>query len=374
MHKIFRYVLFVLAFTPLLGGATTLCSRSIWSDWENFKTVFKDTNGRIIDPSDAKELFTTSEGQSYAMFFALVAGDQDTFTQLVSWTDKNMANGHLGQELPGWKWGQHSDGTWGLLDTNSASDADLWMTYSLLEAGRIWHNPQWSQLGQALGKTVLEKETVKTSVGRILLPGAVGFQIGTKQWRLNQSYWPMQILRYLKDNGGDTRWKELLKGTRNINQATAIWNGAPDWFIYDAQKGVHLDPLNSSRGSYNAIRVYLWSGMLDKQSPDYHDYWKQFFPIYVRIASDSTAPETIDVTSGGFSENGPFGFLASFYPGLLNIEPLSQSVQQYGTIKDQLQHSHSYYNQVLGLFSMGWTEHRFKFNQQGMLKLSGNCS
>ena len=114
--------------------------------------------------------------------------------------------------------------------------------------------------------------------------------------------------------------------------------------------------------------------MLDKQSPDYHDYWKQFFPIYVRIASNSAVPEEIDVTSGGFSENGPFGFLASFYPGLLNIEPLSQSVQQYGTIKDQLQHSHSYYNQVLGLFSMGWTEHRFKFNQQGMLKLSGNCS
>lgn len=372
MHKIGRLALFLLALTPLVGGAKTVdCS---WNDWANFKTVFIDSNGRVIDPSDANELYTTSEGQSYAMFFALVAGNQSTFAQLVSWTDKNMANGHFGKELPGWKWGHLSDGHWGLFDTNSASDADLWMTYSLLEAGRLWNNPQWTKLGHELGKTILDKETVMTATGRILLPGRVGFNAGPNQWRLNPSYWPMQILRYLKDNGADHRWNELLKGTIKVNRAISIWSGAPDWFIYDAKKGVSLDNKTSSLGSYNAIRVYLWSGMLDKKSSDYEYYWKQFRPIYVRVASINSAPEEINVSSGGFSENGPVGFLASFYPGLLNIEPIAQSDQQYTAIKTLLQKSHSYYNQVLSLFSMGWYEHRFQFNQQGILKLPGNCS
>jgi endoglucanase len=375
MRKLRLVALFCLALTPLLGGAVPMnCSSLNWDDWTNFKAVFEDSGGRIVDPSDPNELYTTSEGQSYAMFFALVAGDQSTFNQLVSWTDKNMTNGHFGQALPGWKWGHRSDGTWGLFDTNSASDADLWMTYSLLEAGRLWHNDEWTKLGQQLGKTVLDKETVITPVGRILLPGRVGFQLGSNQWRLNPSYWPMQILHYLKDNGADPRWSELLKGTRNINQAISVWSGAPDWFIYDVKKGVQRDTQGLSLGSYNAIRVYLWSGMLDKHSSDYSFYWKQFRPIYVRVASISSIPEEIDVASGGFSENGPFGFLAAFYPGLLNIEPTSQSDQQYTAIKDQMKQSHSYYSQVLSLFSMGWAEHRFLFNQQGMLKLPGNCS
>lgn len=38
-------------------------------------------NGRVIDVSD-KRLITTSEGQSYAMFFSLVAGDRALFDAL----------------------------------------------------------------------------------------------------------------------------------------------------------------------------------------------------------------------------------------------------------------------------------------------------
>ena len=76
-------------------------------------------------------------GQSYALFFALVDNDQARFEQLRRWTSENLAGGRLGERLPAWKWGRTETGEWGVLDENSAANADLWMAYSLLEGGRL---------------------------------------------------------------------------------------------------------------------------------------------------------------------------------------------------------------------------------------------
>ncbi len=46
--------------------------------------------------------------------------------------------------------GQKSDEEWTLLDSNSASDSDLWIARSLLEAGRLWQMPQYTEVGKAL--------------------------------------------------------------------------------------------------------------------------------------------------------------------------------------------------------------------------------
>ena len=47
-----------------------------WDLWDEFKAVNVTPEGRVVDYSDAK-LITTSEGQSYGMFFALVANDRE---------------------------------------------------------------------------------------------------------------------------------------------------------------------------------------------------------------------------------------------------------------------------------------------------------
>ena len=43
-----------------------------WELWDQFKATNLTPEGRVVDYSEAK-LITTSEGQSYGMFFALVA-------------------------------------------------------------------------------------------------------------------------------------------------------------------------------------------------------------------------------------------------------------------------------------------------------------
>lgn len=56
-------------------------------------------SGRVIDPSDARKI-TTSEGQSYGLFFALAANDRKAFDLLLAWTRDNLAEGDLTQHLP----------------------------------------------------------------------------------------------------------------------------------------------------------------------------------------------------------------------------------------------------------------------------------
>lgn len=60
--------------TMLLLAAFSVQAACTWPAWEQFKKDYISQEGRVIDPSDARKI-TTSEGQSYGMFFALAAND-----------------------------------------------------------------------------------------------------------------------------------------------------------------------------------------------------------------------------------------------------------------------------------------------------------
>lgn len=66
---------------------------------EQFKKDYISEGGRVIDPSDTRKI-TTSEGQSYALFFALAANDRRAFEQILTWTRDNLAGGNLNDHLP----------------------------------------------------------------------------------------------------------------------------------------------------------------------------------------------------------------------------------------------------------------------------------
>ena len=138
-------------------------------------------DGRVIDYSTPAQQ-TTSEGQSYGMFFALVANDRATFERLLNWTRANLAANQFDAQnvrLPAWQWGKKPDGSFGVLDPNSASDSDLWIAYDLLQAGRLWKEPAFTQLGTALAAQIVKQEVVDLpGLGPMLLPGPQGFKDG----------------------------------------------------------------------------------------------------------------------------------------------------------------------------------------------------
>lgn len=55
--------------TMLLLAAFSVQAACNWPAREQFKKDYISQEGRVIDPSDARKI-TTSEGQSYGMFFA----------------------------------------------------------------------------------------------------------------------------------------------------------------------------------------------------------------------------------------------------------------------------------------------------------------
>ena len=96
-------LLLLVPFLFLLGG-TGGCKQGPWTLWNAYAAHFIDAQGRVIDPQGGGR--TTSEGQSYALFFALVNNDQARFEQVLKWTQTNLAQGDLATHLPAWLWGK----------------------------------------------------------------------------------------------------------------------------------------------------------------------------------------------------------------------------------------------------------------------------
>ena len=146
-----------------------------WPEWEQFKRDYITAEGRVIDSSDARRI-TTSEGQSYALFFSLVNDDRETFEQVLNWTERELAKGDLTGFLPAWLWGKTGRQVGHVLDANSAADSDLWIAYSLLEAGRLWQNHSYESIGTMLLRRIAREEVARVpGLGLVLLPGPRGF-------------------------------------------------------------------------------------------------------------------------------------------------------------------------------------------------------
>lgn len=158
-------------------------------------------------------------GQSYGLFFALVANDRPTFDKLLEWTENNLAAGDLSAHLPAWLWGEDDKKRWTVLDTNTASDADLWIAYNLLEAGRLWKSRRYQTLGTLLLQRIGREEVADIpGLGLMLLPGKIGF-VAQDRWRLNPSYLPPQLLaRFAALNGP---WRAMQKTNQRLLLETA---------------------------------------------------------------------------------------------------------------------------------------------------------
>lgn len=358
---------------PLAADAATLadgCRQ--WPAWEGFARRFISPGGRVIDLGSADSR-TTSEGQAYGLFFALVADDRESFARILQWTEDNLAGGDLTARLPAWLWGRGADGAWGVLDNNAAADADLWLAYALAEAGRLWQVPRYGALAELLGSRILREETADLpGLGRMLLPGPQGFHPGPGLWRLNPSYLPVQALRRLAGLYPDSAWKRLVPSAVDLIVRSAPRGLAPDWVAYLADGGFRADAETAAVGSYNAIRVYLWAGMLAADDPARPVLLKTLAPMAALTAAQGTPPRETRTRDGSAAGVGPAGFSAALLPFLAAGQHQDalriQSLRLAATAA--LERSDNYYDQVLTLFGRGWLEGRYRFGRDGALQLA----
>ncbi|WP_145540089.1 cellulose synthase complex periplasmic endoglucanase BcsZ [Yersinia alsatica] len=361
-----------LVCTLLLLASFASMAACDWPEWQQFKQYYISDGGRVIDPSSPRQI-TTSEGQSYGLFFALVADDRETFERLLSWTENNLSAGDLTARLPAWLWGQHQQHHWGVLDPNSASDADLWIAYSLLEAGRLWDVRRYQTMGTLLLQRIAKEEVVDIpGLGKMLLPGKIGFS-DDDRWRLNPSYLPPQLLARFSSLTGP--WKEMIKVNQRLWLETAPHGFSPDWVVWQEGKGWLPDETHPNVGSYDAIRTYLWAGLLSNNSPQKAALIQHFQPMDVITEQQGVPPEKTDASNGKTSGDGPVGFSAALLPFLASSPaPFNKQTfsQQQKRVQDSPPGPDAYYSAVLTLFGQGWAQQRYRFNRQGELQPSWN--
>jgi endoglucanase len=347
---------------------------STWPQWQEFKRLYLSDDGRVIDAS-TRESVTTSEGQAYALTFALIADDPASFARIVAWTRDNLAGGDLTRTLPAWRWGRGEDGKWRTLDPNPASDADLWLSYALAEAGLLWHNPDYTGQARALSALIVRDEVALVpGLGATLLPAPRGF-VTDETWRLSASYVPIELLRALQHSGYGALWTAVLESSQRVIEGSAAHGYASDWILYRHPRGFAADPATHGAGSYNAIRVYLWAGMLDPDDPQALPLARQLEPM-AAAAARRPPPESIDTNTLEEHGRAPSGFLAALLPLLVHFN-FTGAVQSYRKRIDaeSLRDNQHYYSDVLTLFGLGWLEGRLRFDRHGDLRVrwSGSC-
>ena len=362
----------VLLFVATAQAGDGSCER--WRQWQEFKRLYLSEDGRVIDASTPQAI-TVSEGQAYAMIFALIANDPATFVKILRWTQDNMAGGNLARSLPAWKWGRAEDGKWSVLDRNPAADADLWMTYALAQGARLWHNAGYAQLAHAMAELILREEvSLIPGLGATLLPGAKGF-VAQQTWRLNASYAPIEVLRALERSSDERQWAAVLESSLRVIAGSAPRGFAADWILYRESGGFSADATTAGVGSYNAIRVYLWAGMLAEGDPQAASLAQQLKPM-AAAAARRPPPASIDTNTLETRGEAPPGFLAALLPLLVHFK-FTDAVQAYRQRieAESLKDNQHYYSDALTLFGLGWLEGRFHFDRHGELHVpwTGPC-
>lgn len=348
-----------------------------WPLWESYAQRFISRDGRVIDPHAGSN--TTSEGQSYALFFALVAGDRARFHQVLKWTNQNLAGGQLGSQLPAWLWGKNDAGNLGVLDPNSASDSDLWIAYTLIQAGRLWRDSKLSETGRSLARTAGMREVRRMEgLGPMLLPGSEGFMPEPGVYQLNPSYLPLQVVSGLAEALPDSPWSRVARGTPALLKGASRHGFVLDWVAYWEQGGFRDAPLPRpvAKASYDAIRVYLWAGMLHPDAADRSEVLASMLGMNRFLEKHNQPPAEVLANGTVKDPRGSVGFSAALLPYLdalgnaRALEVQRRRVQGFFVPAIGLYgESPRYYDQNLILFSLGWSEGRYSFEPNGELRL-----
>jgi cellulose synthase (UDP-forming) len=225
--------------------------------WTSYQFHFID-GGRVVSHDEGD--ITTSEGQGYAMLRAVWSNDEDSFEHVWSWTKQNLRV--RGDALFAWKYKD------GVLDRNSATDADTDIALALLIASRRFDEPRYEE----------EALAVIRDIGKLeMLPVAGALYPTAGDWARRDAMAEVHI-GYLAPYA----YQEFAKVDREHDWKLAVGTcyALLEGLYFD--RGVKLPP--------EKVWVDARSGAIslaDPKTGQRTDFGYDAFPIFWRLALDS---------------------------------------------------------------------------------------
>lgn len=247
-------ILFIILFIFILAFRVDGTQKSgfcLKKSYELYKNNFMSQDGRIID-YDKKDI-TTSEGQSYIMLRSLIMDDRETFDLTYKWAKNNLQRA---DKLFAWLWGEDSNGKYGILDYNSASDADVDIAFALLLAREKFDCTEYLQEAIPIINSIWYKETKKIGEHIVLMPGAM--QTLEAKIEINPSYFSPYEFRFFQKYDELHDWNCLIDSSYYYLDAVMSKTQThlpPNWFLIKNGQIV-LENSTKSDFSYDAIRVF----------------------------------------------------------------------------------------------------------------------
>lgn len=273
---------------PLLFAVMAItCACAGDADWDTFKQGFVDASGRVVDTGQAG--ISHSEGQGYAMLFAVHYDDRPAFDQLWQWTSRNLQV--RDDALLAWRW----DAAKGVTDRNNASDGDLLVAWALVRAGAKWQAPEHTAAARRIAQDLRRKLLRKVAHGMVLVPGLEGFD-KREGLTVNLSYWVFPALPEIARADPAPEWEELANtGIAMLGYSRfGRWGLPPDWLkLGDLVVPGGTPP---ERFGYDAVRIpihLLWARKdTDALMQPYRAFWGHFdggkvLPAFTNLGDDS---------------------------------------------------------------------------------------
>jgi endo-1,4-beta-D-glucanase Y len=127
-------------------------------------------------------------------------------------------------------------------------------------------------------------------------------------------------------------------------------------------------------GSFDAIRVYLWAGLADPQTPHVREELASLHGMASYLSQHVAPPRQVGPEGQILNADGPAGFSAAVIPYLDSLGQTSAKkaeVDRLGALLDEKSGLYGkdgpYYDQNLVLFEDGWSTGRFRFDKGGEL-------
>ena len=271
-----------------------LLSISLYADWDEYKNRFIQSDGRVVDKKNGN--ITHSEAIGYTLYFAYKFNDDKTFDKVHDWYYNNLSKNSYG--LISWKWGEDSNGNWGILDHNNASDGDLWIAYDLLLMAEKRGDKQLREEAFSLMKAIKKHLIIEYKEKLFLLPGKDGFK-KSDHIILNPSYYRFDIFKAFSILDSMDPWRALSKDGEWLlhNAVFSSLHLHSDWITLD--KNLTIKPAKNMKFGYDAIRIPL--NIMQSTLPTKIDLL-QHYESYVHMMREGSLPlGTVALERGSIS-------------------------------------------------------------------------